>query len=86
MSKLVYSDYLGTMICKGFTTRKVIFNKQGSEPYKICNPFHWTWNEDDLLYYRDDVDDTSYCEIPKNGVKTYTLKKGCKARILVTLD
>ena len=84
--KMIYSDYLGTMIPAGFTTKKVLFDRRGNEGYKICKSFHYTWNEEDLLYYRDDVDDEAYDEIPSNGFKIYTLKLGKRARVLIKLD
>ena len=46
--KTIYSDYMGTMIPAGFTIRKVLFDKQGKEPYKICKRSdHYTWDEID---------------------------------------
>ena len=41
MSKMIYSDIIGYDIHKGFTRGK----------------YHYTWNEYDAFYYRDDVDD-----------------------------
>lgn len=35
-NKMIYSDYMETMIPAGFTIKKVLFDKQGNEPYKIC--------------------------------------------------
>lgn len=87
-NKMIYSDYLGTMIPAGFTTQKVLFDRQGCEGYKVCKPMHYTWNEEDLLYYIDDVDDSdrAYGEIPENGFKSCTLKLGKRARMMVKLD
>ncbi len=85
--KMIYSDYLETMIPAGFTTRKVLFDKQGNETYKICkHSEHYSWNEEDLLYYSDDIDSEAYDEIPENGFKSYTLKLGKHARMMVKLD
>ena len=83
---MIYSDYLETMIPAGFTTQKVLFDRQGCEGYKVCKPMHYTWNEEDLLYYSDDIDDRAYDEIPKNGFKSYTSKLGKRARMMVKLD
>ena len=85
-NKMIYSDYMGTMIPAGFTTQKVLIDRRGDEGYKICKPMHYSWNEEDLLYYSDDVDDRAYDEIPTNGFKSYTLKLGKRARVMVKLD
>ena len=85
-NKMIYSDYLETMIPAGFTIRKVLFDKQGCESYKVCKPMHYSWNEKDLLYYSDDIDGEYYMEIPENGKKRLTLKIGKTARTLVILD
>ena len=85
-NKMIYSDYMETMIPAGFTIRKVLFDKQGKEPYKICKEKHYTWDETDLLYYYDETDDDTYMEIPSNGETWYTLKEGKTARVLVILD
>ena len=86
-NKMIYSDYLETMIPAGFTIRKVLFDRQGNKPYKLCNNSeHYTWNETDLLYYSDEIDGEYYMEIPENGTKTYTLKEGKTARQMVILD
>ena len=85
-NKMIYSDYLETMIPAGFTTQKVLFDRQGCEGYKVCKPMHYTWNEEDLLYYSDDIDGKAYDEIPKNGIKSYTLKLEKRARMMVKLD
>ena len=70
-NKMIYSDYMGTMIPVGFTIRKVLFDKQGNEPYKICkHSEHYTWNETDLLYYSDETDDDMYMEMtPEDTVR-----------------
>ena len=86
-NKMIYSDYLETMIPAGFTIRKVLFDRQGNEPYKLCkHSEHYTWDETDLLYYSDEIDGDYYMEIPKNGEKRLTLKLGKTARALVILD
>ena len=85
-NNMIYSDYLETMIPAGFTTQKVLFDRRGNEGYKICKPMHYSWNEEDLLYYSDDIDGEYYIEIPKNGEKRLTLKLGKTARVLVILD
>ena len=85
--KTIYSDYMGTMIPAGFTIKKVLFDKQGKEPYKICKRSdHYTWDEIDLLYYWDESDDDMYMEIPKNGFRCSTLREDKTARALVILD
>ena len=58
---MVYSDSLGVMIIKGFYMKK----KNGE--YR-----HYTWNDEDCVYWADDVDDRYYCEIPNNAI--FTLK------------
>ena len=85
-NNMIYSDYLETMIPAGFTTQKVLFDRQGDEGYKVCKPMHYSWNEEDLLYYSDDIDGKAYDEIPENGFKSYTLKLGKRARMIVKLD
>lgn len=74
------------MIPTGFTIRKVFFDRKGNEPYKICKQEHYTWDENDLVYYSDDIDGKYYMEIPKNGEKRLSLKLGKTARVLVVLD
>ena len=87
MSSYIWSDTVGTMIPKGFTTRAVLIKNDGSEPYKVCAPYHWTWDEDDAVYYRDDIDgETMYYEVPDNGKKGLTLKLGYHRRTLVKID
>ena len=61
MNNMIYSDSLGGMIIKGFYMKK----KNGE--YR-----HYTWDDEDCVYWADDVDDRYYCEIPKNAI--FTLK------------
>lgn len=85
--KTIYSDYMETMIPAGFTIRKVFFDIQGNEPYKVSkHSEHYTWDEVNLLYMSDEVDDEAYMAIPNNGVTWVTLKEGKRARALVVLD
>lgn len=86
MSSYIWSDTVGTMIPKGFTTRAVLIKNDGSEPYKVCQPVHWTWYEDDAVYYCDIVDDKFTFEVPDNGEKGLTLKLGYHRRTLVKID
>ena len=58
---MIYSDSLGEMIIKGFYMKKV------DGEYR-----HYMWNDEDCVYYADDVDDRYYFEIPKNAI--FTLK------------
>lgn len=51
MGKMIWSENEGAMIYKGFTYRGK----------------HYTWDEADEVYYRDDVDDTYLMEIPKEA-------------------
>jgi hypothetical protein len=51
--KMIYSDSLSKTLCSGFTYKK----------------HHWTWNDDDCLYYRDDVDDCWCNDVPEGAVK-----------------
>lgn len=74
------------MVASGFTTRKVIFDNTGLTSYKIKKGFHWSWNDSDCVYYRDDVDDVYADEPIKNGEKTFVLKVGASARYLVKMD
>lgn len=48
----IWSDSMECMIAKGFFFKK----------------HHYTWNEADMLYYRDDVDDAWFEEIPEGAV------------------
>lgn len=56
-NNMIYSDYLGEMVIKGFYIKK-----------RNGNFRHYTWNDDDLVYYDDDVDDLYYYEIPNNAI------------------
>ena len=85
MNNYIFSETVGTMIPKAFTTRKVLFSKDGSEPYKICKPFKWIWNEEDAVYYREDTDECFKYEIPVNGEKCFNLVLGKKSRYLVKI-
>lgn len=57
MGKMIYSDTCGRMIPSGFKRLK----KDGE--YR-----HYTWSEDDAVYWADDVDDRYFMEIPENNV------------------
>ena len=48
--KRVYSEYLEEFIPAGFV------RKYSASDYVIVGKEHFTWNEDDLVYYSDDVD------------------------------
>lgn len=48
----IWSDSVGCMVAKGFYHKK----------------HHYSWNEADMLYYRDDVDDAWFEEIPEDAV------------------
>ena len=61
MNNMIYSDSLGGMIIKGFYMKKI------NGEYR-----HYTWNDEDCVYWADDVDDRYYMEIPKNAI--FTLK------------
>ena len=50
--KQIYSDYLEKMIPSGFTV----------------DGTHYTWDEDDLLYWSDETDEDYYMSIPNNAV------------------
>ena len=71
---------------KGFTARRVIQRRDNSKPYYIGRAKHYTWNDEDMVYYNDDVDDDYFMEAPKNGVRTYTMMNNMKARLLVKID
>ena len=83
---MIYSEYLECMIPSGFTIQKVHFDKQGKSKYLIGKSMHYTWNEENLVYCNDIVDDIFVFDIPKNGSKSLSLKLGCKCRILVKID
>lgn len=72
---------------KGFTTYRVIINRQGKEKYRLTNKKHYTWNNDDMVYYNDDTDEDYFMEIPKNGKRLIVLSKMYyRSRLLVKLD
>ncbi len=48
MSRYIWSDSLEELIVKGFTFRG----------------HHYTWNDLDMVWWRDDVDDRYYDDIP----------------------
>ena len=52
MVKMIWSENQESMVVKGFT-------------YKGK---HYTWCESDELYYRDDVDDSYFMEIPTRAM------------------
>lgn len=52
----IWSDYLEDMVVSGF------YVKENNE-WK-----HYTWNEEDCLYYWDEADDDWYDEMPNNAV------------------
>lgn len=52
--KRVYSEYLEEFIPTGF------IRKYSASDYVIVGTEHFTWNEDDLVYYSDDVDGKLY--------------------------
>ena len=56
-NNMIYSDYLGGMVIKGFYITK-----------RNGDVRHYTWNEDDLVYYADDVDDLYYYDVPNNAI------------------
>ena len=58
-NNMIYSEYLGEMIIKGFYMKK----KNGE--YR-----HYTWNDEDCLYWADDVDDRFYFKVPQNAILT----------------
>lgn len=67
--------------------KESFFDIQGNEPYKVSkHSDHYTWDEVNLLYMSDEVDDEAYMAIPNNGVTWVTLKEGKRARALVVLD
>lgn len=84
MIKMIYSDSLDEMVVSGFTKQKVYFNDKG---YLICKPIHYTWNDEDCVYYNDVIDYNWYGSIPKNGTKIYTIKPYFDiCRLLIKLD
>lgn len=85
MSNFIWSDTVGTMIPKGFTTQVVLFDCSRLRPYQVKRSFHWTWCEADGVYYRDDVDDIMRFECPKNGERGLALALGCYRRYIVRI-
>ena len=84
---MIYSDYLETMIPQGFTLTKVFIHREHWTPYKISKRSeHFTWNEEDLVYYSDIIDGKYYDEIPQNGIRAFSLLAGYDARYLVKID
>ena len=80
---MIYSEYLDCMIPSGFTTAKVYFSNNGITK---CKSSHWSWCEEDCVYYSDTVDGAYYNEIPINGIKTLSLRLGQRCRLLVKID
>ena len=84
---MIYSEYLGMMIPKGFTLKRVYIDITGTKHYWINGCKHYTWNEDDLVYYNDNVDDDFFYDIPCNGFKRLSLLSGYhKMRYLIIKD
>ena len=83
---MVYSEYLGTMVVKGFTLKRAYIDITGKNPYFIKGCKHYTWDEDDLVYYNDAVDDDFFFDIPCNGFKRSTLLTGYRMRYLIIKD
>lgn len=52
MNKMIYSDSLDEMVIFGFSIHGV----------------HYTWNDDDCVYWSDMTDDDYYMEVPKNAI------------------
>ena len=48
---MIYSDYLEEWIPSGFV------RKYSYSDYVIIGHEHFSWNEEDLCYYSDDIDD-----------------------------
>lgn len=68
---------------RNFTVQKVLFSNDGSRPIRKCKKHVYEYNESDMVWYRDDTDESYYMEKPKNGEKTFTLKNEYHARLLV---
>ena len=82
---MIYSNSLGCMIEKGFTISKVVFYNKGG--FKLLRyKEHFTWNDNDCVYYSDEIDGKYYFEIPKNGTKCYVLIPSAHGRLLVRVD
>ena len=62
-NNMIYSEYLGVMIIKGFYMKK----KNGE--YR-----HYTWSDSDCLYWSDDEDCFCYYEIPSNAILTLEIE------------
>lgn len=54
--KMIYSETVGTMIPYGFIRK---FSKSDEV---IIGQEHFTWCEDDCIYYSDDIDGKGYFE------------------------
>lgn len=85
---MIYSNSLDAMVVSGFMLYRVVFGNFG---YKVLKRGHYTWNDSDCVYYNDNIEDSYFEEVPKNGIKTLILKldekKICSAsRWLVKLD
>ena len=50
--KTIYSDYLEEMIPVGFTVDTI----------------HYTWSEEDLVYWSDEIDGDCYMEVPTRAI------------------
>ena len=84
MSRLIYSDSLCEMVESGFSITAVLFGDNG---YKVCKSIHYTWNDEDCVYYNDDVDGDFYMEIPKLTGKFLCKRKDFNyKRYMVKLD
>ena len=86
MYKMVYSNTLECMVVSGFTVQRVAIDKSGLTNYKIYEPKHYTWDDDDCVYRRDDVDDVWFENIPRNGRRCLMLTLLYRGRFLVKLD
>lgn len=64
--------------------KKVYFSNDGLKPIIIGNPHIFNYTETDEMCMRNDMDEI-VCGLPKNGDKTFTLKSGYHARLLVRL-
>ena len=49
---MIYSDSLECMVHKGFS----------------YHHSHYTWNDEDCVYWNDDTDDDYYMEIPSDAI------------------
>ena len=68
---------------KRFSVQKILFMNDGTRPMKKCKTHIFEYNVDDMVWYCEDTDEIMYMEKPENGKKTYTLKTGYHARLLV---